>query len=77
MKDDINKQINHLENWFEKSDYKGIDIYDLYDAPLFHKALRLKPILLRKIMRKLISCSIKNFPGFLVKSFNIKKNINY
>ncbi len=76
MKDYITKQINHLDNWFEKSDFKGIDIYDLYDIPIFHSALRIKPILLRKIMRKFLSFFIKNFPGFLVNRFNIKKNIN-
>lgn len=72
----IVKQLEHLDKWFENNDYQGYDIYDLFDVKLFHNLITNKPLIVRKINRKVIQHFINLFPNFIIKIFDIKKNIN-
>ena len=75
-KEELLKQINLLDEWFEKNKYKGYDPYDLFDISLFHKLIDVKFTLLRKVNRKFISWFIFLFPVLIVKLFNKKPNLN-
>jgi len=73
---EIIDQICLLDDWFSKNGYRGYDIYDLYDVPLFHWLITNRPLLVRKINRKLVSSLVHSFPNVIIKTFGINRNVN-
>ena len=73
---DINKIIDNLDNWFENNNYRGYDIYDVWDNKIFHKLLHNKPLFVRKVIRKVISWTVFLFPDIILSLSKRPPNIN-
>jgi len=73
---DLNIIIDNLDKWFENNHYQGYDIYDVWDNKYFHKLLNIKPLFVRKIIRKILSWAIYLFPNLIINLSKRQPNIN-
>ena len=70
------KIISAIDKWIQQNEYYGYDIYDLYDNIFFTKLITNKSLIIRKILRKIISWFIRFFPSLTIIVTHKKKNIN-